>query len=122
MNWNLNNKRRYGNDNFNYLLLAVALIFAFTRNSWVVSILLIAYALFRAMSTNIVRRQQEAYIINSFLAKWTYKIKNAVNNIRHRNKVVFICPNCGQKLSVPKGKGTVRITCKRCGKTFDGRT
>lgn len=122
MNWNWNNKRRYGNDNFNYLLLVLALIFAFVKDSWIASLILIAMALFRALSTNITRRQQEAYIINSFLAKWSRKIKNAFNKVRYANKVVFICPNCGQKLSVPKGKGTVRITCKRCGKTFEGRT
>jgi len=122
MNWNWNNKRRYGNDNFNYLLFAFALLFAFFKNSWIVSILLIGYALFRALSTDITRRQQEAYLINSFLAKWTYKIKNTINGMRYKNKVIFICPNCGQKLSVPKGKGAVRITCKRCGKTFEGRT
>ena len=24
------------------------------------------------------------------------------------------CPNCGQILSVPKGKGKLRVTCPRC--------
>lgn len=122
MNWNFNNKRRYGNDNFNFLLLTVALISAFFRNGWPIAIGLTGYALFRALSTNISRRQQEAYVINSYMAKWSKKIKAAYKNVRYANKVVFICPNCGQKLSVPKGKGTVRVTCKRCGKTFDGRT
>lgn len=122
MNWNFKNKRRYGMDNFNILLLIVALFAAFFRNAWPIVIGLTGYALFRALSTNITRRQQEAYVINSYLSKWTYKIKAAYKNIRYANKVIFICPNCGQKLSVPKGKGTVRVTCKRCGKTFDGRT
>ena len=122
MKWNWNNKRRYGNDNFNYLILAIALLFAFSRNSWLVTLGLTAYALYRALSTDINRRQQEAYIVNSFSAKWMRKIKISIDRIRYKNKVVFTCPNCGQKLSVPKGKGTVRVTCKRCGKTFEGRT
>ena len=25
------------------------------------------------------------------------------------------CKNCGQMLSVPRGKGRIRVTCPRCG-------
>lgn len=28
----------------------------------------------------------------------------------------FKCDNCKQKLSVPKGKGKLRIICPKCGK------
>ena len=28
--------------------------------------------------------------------------------------VYFTCDNCGQSLSVPKGKGTLKVTCPKC--------
>ena len=30
----------------------------------------------------------------------------------------FICPQCGQRLRVPRGKGKLRVTCTRCNNTF----
>ncbi len=30
------------------------------------------------------------------------------------NTIYFTCSNCGQKLSVPRGKGTLRVTCPHC--------
>lgn len=30
----------------------------------------------------------------------------------------FTCPQCSQKLRVPKNKGKVRITCTKCGHSF----
>lgn len=34
---------------------------------------------------------------------------------KQRNTSRFLkCPNCGQILSVPKGKGKIRVTCPRC--------
>ncbi|MDN5351546.1 MAG: glutaredoxin 3 [Clostridiales bacterium] len=35
---------------------------------------------------------------------------------------VEACPKCGQRARVPKGKGTVRITCKQCQNTFTLKT
>ena len=30
----------------------------------------------------------------------------------------FICPQCTQRLRVPRGKGRLRVTCTRCGNVF----
>lgn len=34
----------------------------------------------------------------------------------------YRCRNCGQVVRVPKGKGTVKITCPECKNTFTDRT
>lgn len=31
----------------------------------------------------------------------------------------FICPQCAQRLRVPRGKGRLRVTCTRCGNMFE---
>lgn len=34
----------------------------------------------------------------------------------------FACPNCSQKIRVPKGHGKIEITCPKCGEKFIKRT
>lgn len=31
-----------------------------------------------------------------------------------KNYKVLVCPKCGQKLRVPRGKGKITVTCKKC--------
>ena len=34
----------------------------------------------------------------------------------------LICPQCAQKLRVPRGKGRIRVTCTYCGNVFETRS
>ena len=34
----------------------------------------------------------------------------------------LICPQCAQKLRVPRGKGRIRVTCTNCGNVFETRS
>ncbi len=34
----------------------------------------------------------------------------------------FICPQCAQRLRVPRGKGRLRVTCTRCGHKFETKS
>ena len=47
-----------------------------------------------------------------------------VNKSRRQDKdhSYFKCPNCGQQLRVPKGKGKISITCRSCGASFEEKT
>ena len=42
----------------------------------------------------------------------------------HRDKEhrYFKCPNCGQYLRVPRGKGKITVTCRNCGASFEERS
>lgn len=31
----------------------------------------------------------------------------------------FVCPQCAQRLRVPRGKGKLRVTCTKCGNKFE---
>ncbi|MBA4348029.1 MAG: hypothetical protein C0413_04175 [Clostridiales bacterium] len=34
----------------------------------------------------------------------------------------LICPQCAQRLRVPRGKGRIRVTCINCGNVFETRS
>lgn len=34
----------------------------------------------------------------------------------------LICPQCTQRLRVPRGKGRLRVTCTRCGNKFEAKS
>ncbi|MEG1524704.1 MAG: hypothetical protein RRZ24_03770 [Clostridia bacterium] len=34
----------------------------------------------------------------------------------------FICPQCAQRLRVPRGKGKLRVTCTHCGNKFETKS
>jgi len=42
----------------------------------------------------------------------------------HRDKehCYFKCPNCGQQLRVPRGKGKITVTCRSCGAVFEEKS
>lgn len=46
----------------------------------------------------------------------TAKIENLMNN-----KIVT-CPSCNVKLRIPRGKGTIKVTCPRCKDGFNLNT
>ena len=100
----------------------------------VVGILLILLVFYRALSRKVVMRQAEN---EKFLSLW-YGLRDWVRapHWPHRSgntftgrgfqtdagKRCFKCPSCGQKCRVPKGKGTIAITCPRCGQDFIRKT
>ena len=53
------------------------------------------------------------------LALWglnTFLLNRLKNGKKYR---YFTCPKCKQRLRVPRGVGSVTITCKNCGTKFD---
>ena len=115
---------RYGNDQLNLFLvvlyLALYLLFAATRfvPLYWLTVVLIITALFRTLSRNLTRRREEN-------AKFLRLIDPAVRWMRLRRTIrrdnehrYFKCPNCGQMLRVPRGKGKITVTCRGCGASF----
>ena len=42
--------------------------------------------------------------------------------IQRKDYKFFTCPACRATLRVPKGRGTVKIVCRKCGSSFIGKT
>jgi hypothetical protein len=94
--------------------------------------LLIAYAflfysLFRTLSRNIYTRQNENTRFQNLLNKASNKFRffSTILNRKDKKhprsaspkdptKLYFTCARCNQSLSVPRGKGTLKITCPKC--------
>ena len=46
----------------------------------------------------------------------TAKLKKEL--AQHKDYHIYKCPNCRQKIRVPKGKGRIAISCRKCGNEF----
>ncbi len=96
----------------------VLIILEFIFNNIIIAVLAIAclaYAIYRCYSKNVSARALE----NARFESWIRKPKAAISQARNRwanrsTTKYFKCSNCKQSLSVPKGKGTLRVTCPKC--------
>lgn len=112
---------RYGLDNLGKFLIIVGLILLVVGPiispadmlGWVFAIL----ALVRALSRNFTTRdrENEIYLKISRAPKRFFQ-KRAKHWKNRKTTKYFKCKDCKQPLSVPKGKGKLRIICPKCGK------
>ena len=119
---------RYGNDHLNLFLMALYLllylVFVFVRLEllyWV-SLALLAVTLFRMLSRNMERRRAEnARFMRAAepVLSWL-RLRRTIR--RDKEHVYFKCPNCGQQLRVPRGKGKITVTCRGCGASFQEKS
>ncbi len=116
---------RYGTDSLNQFLSIVSIaLFVLSLVSgltffYILALLLWGYNIFRMMSRNISARTAENYRF--------YNMKTAASNTLAQKKKQFAarkqyhyysCPQCRQKLRVPRGRGKIQICCPKCGKQF----
>ena len=86
-------------------------------------VLLAGYALFRALSRNTAARQREDLAARAFSDALSAKLSGAWTRLcQSRDYRFYTCPGCGSRLRVPRGKGSIQITCPRCGHRFGGRS
>ncbi len=112
---------RYGNDDFSNGLVAlgvIALLLSLLPHcSWLswVTFAAVVYALWRTCSKNIARRRQEnqTYLRLTAKPRRSYELAKKKWADRKTTKY-FRCKGCGQELSVPRGKGTLRVVCPKC--------
>lgn len=115
----------YGRNGFDHLTFAVFivsfLIRLIARLFWIPWIgylyyVGLAYALFRMFSRNIYQRQKEnAWFLNLIHGFSSASRTRKANRQAQQNYNYLKCPGCGQQLRVPRGAGTVNITCPKCG-------
>ena len=105
---------RYGTDGLNQFLniasLVLILVYILTRLPLLlyVGVVLLGLCYYRMFSRNISKRTEENY-------KY-YAVKDQWDNRRLYH--YYRCPQCRQKLRVPRGRGRIQISCPRCGTQF----
>lgn len=117
---------RYGHDQLNTVILIFYLLFLlvgnFVRSDQatllfsLLSLMAMLLFLFRYFSKNIHQRfkenEQFIKIRDQLMTKTT----------KPPTVKIFKCPNCSQKVRVPRGRGKIEITCPKCGHHFDKRS
>ena len=119
---------RYGNDPLNLFLiglyLVLYLLYIVTRLQilyWI-SLVLVFCSLFRLFSRNLPRRRGENMKFMKAagpMLQWLRLRRTVRRDKEHR---YFKCPNCGQQLRVPRGKGKITVTCRGCGANFQEKS
>lgn len=119
---------RYGSDALGCTLLAAYFVLWLASrlfSNWVLFLLSLAcvvWAFYRMLS----RRMDLRHAENERFLELTRPILQRYNAYRCRRRdkehCYFRCPNCGQQLRVPKGKGKISITCRSCGASFEEKT
>ncbi len=116
---------RYGMDELSKFLMVISVVMivlaSLTRNSMVnlVSFIIIGFVYYRMFSKNFykcsLQNQKYLKLRNRLMGNW----KNQISYFKQRKIYSFYnCPECSQKVRIPKGKGKVQITCPKCKAEF----
>lgn len=119
---------RNGQDQLNVFLMVLALVLMLLGGifrsvlgslfSWLALVLLIL-SWVRMLSKNLPRRRAEnaQYLRRRYqVTGWFRKQKTRWD--QRRDYRFFTCPSCHTTLRVPKGRGKIRIVCRKCGSSF----
>ena len=110
------------NNLLNAIVLVLLIINIFAQQTW---LLLIALALvvcvgWRIMSKNVEARRNENELFLDHAGRFRPWLRNPSAALKEaRTYKHAVCPDCGQKVRVPRGKGKLRVTCPKCHKKFE---
>ncbi len=115
---------RYGNDKFNQFLMITALVclvisFFGPGLFYILGFLIMIYAYFRMFSRQLYKRagENQKYLqIEMKVRGFFQKKKREFSQMKDYH--IYKCPKCKQKLRVPRGRGRIAITCRKCGNEF----
>ena len=116
---------RYGTDGLNQflsmtsiVLLLLSLLTRFSLFTWLgLALLILCY--YRSLSRNISKRTEENYQYYTLKDRIDRKFRGLKDQWANRKLYHYYrCPQCRQKLRVPRGRGRIQISCPRCGTQF----
>ena len=123
---------RRGTDEFSRFLLIVTLVLIVlswifdgmvSTVLWIIGVVALVYCYVRVLSRNIYKRQKENmwYLEKrQSVGRWFQSLKDRWQ--QRKDYKFFRCPSCKTLLRVPKGKGKLLLTCRKCGNRFERKT
>ncbi len=119
---------RYGADQLSWFLLIVYVALSILSGlphlgllSWVAMLVLI-WSFFRMFSRRYDRRRAENARFLAMAGPAIRWLKMRRTILRDRDHRYFRCPNCGQYMRVPRGKGRITVNCRSCGVSFEEKS
>ena len=123
---------RNGNDELNrfllfadafVLLLALLLSKTLGRFLMPLALVVLGIAYFRMFSRNLLRRSEEngKYLILRSRVQGTLRLWKE-QWVQRKDYKFFVCPACRTTLRVPRGRGKIKIVCRKCGNSFTGKS
>ena len=116
---------RYGTDGLNQflsiaslVLLLIAIVSRISLFTWL-GVVLLGFCYYRTLSRNISKRTEENYKFYTLKDRVGNKFRGLKEQWANRKVYHYYrCPQCRQKLRVPRGRGRIQISCPRCGTQF----
>lgn len=116
---------RYGGDQLSKLYMGLAMvclilnIFTGLMIFYIAGVLLMGYSVYRSFSKDISKMSAQ----NQKYLNWRYQRAVKHSNTRkhwaqRREYRFYKCPDCRQKVRVPRGHGKIAITCPKCHAEF----
>ena len=123
---------RNGNDELNRFLLAVDMVLIllsviFSRGVGrilsPIALFLLGFTYYRMLSRDLIRRSDE----NARYFRIRERVLSALRVrkeqwVQRKDYKFFVCPACKATLRVPKGRGKIKIVCRKCGNSFMGKS
>lgn len=119
---------RYGADKLGQFLsyvniiLIIAAIFTKVSVLYYIVLALLILQNFRMFSKNIPARYKENQKYLEITAPIRRFFTRIFRNAKDKDYKYIKCEKCNQELRVPKKKGKIKVTCKKCGHSFQVRT
>ncbi|MBU5435333.1 hypothetical protein [Pseudoflavonifractor sp. MSJ-37] len=119
---------RYGGDQLSWFLLAVYVLLVFLSglpHLGVLSLLawaVLIWSLYRSLSRQFAKRRAENAHFLTMAGPAIRWFRMRCTICRDKEHRYFRCPNCGQYLRVPRGKGRITVSCRNCGVSFEEKS
>ena len=119
---------RYGADELSKVTLGACLVFMILnlflriRGFYLLAILLLVLSYFRMLSRDYARRSAENQKYLQIKRNVISRLGLTRRQIDERKVYhIYRCPNCRQKIRIPRGKGNIIVTCPKCRHEFSKR-